>query len=229
MFNKRCKIEKIDIHKRQKQYQNTLQKLESDRSMIRQNKELILRFIRDCRLGKTLKKRQKKRIGVARCLKYIQILKKISVRLDKPFNKVKQEDIEKFIEALEDDKYKYEVRTESGKLLKTGYYAYSTKLDYKKTIKKFYKWLLGNNDYYPELVEWIETYDISKEIPALRREEIENFNKKSLYILIREMTDVNTSHITKVVNVFKKKYQNILNEFSERGTIENPIDKSSFF
>jgi len=141
--------------------------------MIRQNKELILRFIRDCRLGKTLKKRQKKRIGVARCLKYIQILKKISVRLDKPFNKVKQEDIEKFIEALEDDKYKYEVRTESGKLLKTGYYAYSTKLDYKKTIKKFYKWLLGNNDYYPELVEWIETYDISKEIPALRREEIE--------------------------------------------------------
>jgi len=62
-----------------------------------------------------------------------------------------------------------------------------------------------------------------------RREEIENFNKKSLYILIREMTDVNTSHITKVVNVFKKKYQNILNEFSERGTIENPTDKSSFF
>ena len=34
-----------------------------------------------------------------------------------------------------------------------------------------------------------------------QREEIENFNKKALYILIREMTDVETSHITSVVNV----------------------------
>ena len=46
-----------------------------------------------------------------------------------------------------------------------------------------------------------------------RREEIENFNKKALYILIREMADVNTSKITSVVNVFKKHYKIILNEF----------------
>ena len=59
------------------------------------------------------------------------------------------------------------------------------------------------------------------------REDIENFNKKSLYILIREMTDVNTSHITKVVNVFKKKYKYILSEFEETGTIGK--DKSKFF
>ena len=59
------------------------------------------------------------------------------------------------------------------------------------------------------------------------REEIENFNKKSLYILIREMTDVDTSHITKVVNVFKKKYKTILSEFEQTGTISN--DKSKFF
>ena len=60
-----------------------------------------------------------------------------------------------------------------------------------------------------------------------RREEIENFNKKSLYILIREMTNVNTSHITKVVNVFKKKYKTILNEFEQTGTVGK--DKSKFF
>jgi len=60
-----------------------------------------------------------------------------------------------------------------------------------------------------------------------RRDDIENFNKKSLYILIREMTNVNTSHITKVVNVFKKKYKSILNEFEETGTISD--DKSKFF
>ena len=59
------------------------------------------------------------------------------------------------------------------------------------------------------------------------REDIENFNKKSLYILIREMTNVNTSHITKVVNVFKKKYKTILNEFEQTGIIAK--DKSNFF
>ena len=50
-------------------------------------------------------------------------------------------------------------------------------------------------------------------------DEIENFNKKSLYILIREMTDVNTSHITSVVNVLKKHYKKIFNEYYKNGTI----------
>jgi len=42
-----------------------------------------------------------------------------------------------------------------------------------------------------------------------RRENIENFNKKALYILIREMTDANTHDITKIVNVLKKKYKEL--------------------
>ena len=46
-----------------------------------------------------------------------------------------------------------------------------------------------------------------------KTEEIENFNKKALYILIREMTNVNTSHITSVVNVFKKHYPKIIDEY----------------
>jgi len=46
-----------------------------------------------------------------------------------------------------------------------------------------------------------------------KREEIENFNKKAIYILIREMTNVNTSKITSVVNTFKKHYSIILNNF----------------
>ena len=50
-------------------------------------------------------------------------------------------------------------------------------------------------------------------------DEIENFNKKSLYILIREMTDVNTTHITSVVNVLKKHYKKMSNEYYKNGTI----------
>ena len=41
-------------------------------------RELILRFVRDCRLVKTLRYKQKKRIGVARCQKYIDILREVS-------------------------------------------------------------------------------------------------------------------------------------------------------
>ena len=59
-----------------------------------------------------------------------------------------------------------------------------------------------------------------------KREEIENFNKKALYILIREMTNVNTSSITSVVNVFKKHYRNLLEKWDTTGCI---TDKNKFF
>ena len=61
-----------------------------------------------------------------------------------------------------------------------------------------------------------------------RIDDIENFNKKSLYILIREMADVNTSHITSVVNVMKKYYKKILNEYYLNGSVINH-KTSSFF
>ena len=52
-----------------------------------------------------------------------------------------------------------------------------------------------------------------------QRDDIENFNKKALYILIREMTDVETAHITSVVNVLKKHYKKLLNTYHKNGTI----------
>ena len=60
-----------------------------------------------------------------------------------------------------------------------------------------------------------------------QREEIENFNKKALYILIREMTDVETAHITSVVNVLKKHYRKLMNKFHKYGTIS--LDSSGSF
>ena len=61
-----------------------------------------------------------------------------------------------------------------------------------------------------------------------RREDIENFNKKALYVLIREMTNIETSYITKVVNVFKKEYRYLINEFETKGVIEKN-KKNKFF
>tara|TARA_B100000073_G_scaffold320736_1_gene300677 strand:- start:254 stop:982 length:729 start_codon:yes stop_codon:yes gene_type:complete len=49
---------------------------------------------------------------------------------------------------------------------------------------------------------------------------IENFNKKALYILIREMTQSNTQHITRVINVMKKYQRGIYKEFQVNGFID---------
>ena len=49
------------------------------------------------------------------------------------------------------------------------------------------------------------------------RENIENFNKKALYILIREMTGSNTQHITRVVNVMKKHHVNLQKNYLASG------------
>ena len=59
-----------------------------------------------------------------------------------------------------------------------------------------------------------------------RSEYVENFNKKHLYLLIREMTDCKTHYITKVVNVMKTHQKRMLNEYLEHGNIE---DKEEYF
>jgi hypothetical protein len=94
------------------------------------------------------------------------------------------------------------------------------------------------NDFIIELIKYFESnintmfkkqrdIDIAYSIVELlkNRESIENFNKKSLYILIREMTDVNTSHITKVMNVFRKHYKKVLNDFDKHGMVVDTGDK----
>ena len=60
-----------------------------------------------------------------------------------------------------------------------------------------------------------------------QRDDIENFNKKALYVLIREMTNIETSYITKVVNVFKKHYKKLVNDFDTYGVIIKK--KNKFF
>ena len=60
-----------------------------------------------------------------------------------------------------------------------------------------------------------------------RSEHIENFNKKHLYLLIREMTDCKTHYITKVVNEMKQHQKKMLNEFLEHGYIEE-LDNNFF-
>ena len=57
-----------------------------------------------------------------------------------------------------------------------------------------------------------------------RADYIENFNKKHLYLLIREMTDCKTHYITKVVNTMKKHQKVMFNQFLDGQVINENVD-----
>ena len=60
------------------------------------------------------------------------------------------------------------------------------------------------------------------------RENIDNFNKKALYILIREMTGSNTQHITRVINVMKKHHDKLQRAYLSTGSVETKQTGSWF-
>ena len=53
-----------------------------------------------------------------------------------------------------------------------------------------------------------------------RRENLEIFNKKALYIYIREITDVDTPVITKVTKILRKKYKELYSEYHNTGYVK---------
>ena len=61
------------------------------------------------------------------------------------------------------------------------------------------------------------------------RDNIENFNKKVLYILIREMSGSNTQHITRVINVMKQKNAIIKTDYINKGFSSTQNTGSIFF
>jgi hypothetical protein len=53
-----------------------------------------------------------------------------------------------------------------------------------------------------------------------KRETLEIFNKKALYIYIREITDVSTPQITKIIKKLKTLYAQLYNEYYQHGYIK---------
>ena len=52
-----------------------------------------------------------------------------------------------------------------------------------------------------------------------KRENIELFNKKAIYIYIREMTDQSTPQITKVIKKMRKVYKKLMTQYIETGAV----------
>ena len=83
--------------------------------------------------------------------------------------------------------------------------------------------ILHNNNNYKKMkqTDSEEVTDYKRDpLSVEKRANIENFNKKALYIMIREMTNSNTQHITRVVNVMKKHHFNLQRNYLTTGSIE---------
>ncbi|MFA5930903.1 MAG: site-specific integrase [archaeon] len=75
-----------------------------------------------------------------RLIKNVIVLRFISQGNNKPFREATKNDCEKMIAKIENNKD----------------YAAWTKADYKTVLKRFYKWLLGNDEYYPDCIKWLK-------------------------------------------------------------------------
>ena len=58
-----------------------------------------------------------------------------------------------------------------------------------------------------------------------RVDSIEIFNKKALYILLREISGHNTQHITRVLNVMRGHYKNLHTKWDKEGDIAHIVTK----
>lgn len=56
-----------------------------------------------------------------------------------------------------------------------------------------------------------------------KRDNIELFNKKALYVYIREMSDANTQTITHMVKVMKGKYKKMFSDYVRYGNLQNGV------
>ena len=53
-----------------------------------------------------------------------------------------------------------------------------------------------------------------------KRENLDIFNKKAFYIFIKEMVDVDTTLITKVIKKMKTLYVELYNQYTRDGVVE---------
>ncbi len=159
-------MEKIDIHKIDLKYEQSIKRLEQDTSIPAENRENILAFIRACGQGKTVRvKNMRKACGKHARKKSIFLLI-ILARFfgSKRFTELDVRDSEDLVLALDENK----IRKADGEP-----YAVVTKSLLKKAYIDFIRWLLRNNTKCYEMTFWIDTSFKEKTVPSLTPEEVE--------------------------------------------------------
>ena len=124
-------MDTFDIHNRERNLRNAVTRIKNSSNISDKNRELILKFHDECFSNG---------LSIDRVLFYLDRLFKIAQWLRKDFQTATKEDIKELIGRIERSNY-----------------AENTKKDYKIAIKRFYKWLEGSDEDYPEKVRWIRT------------------------------------------------------------------------
>lgn len=108
----------------------------------------------------------------------------------------------------------------------------STLLGIVNSSKEFEDELMGKNYFIDKFTKYIDLHlfkmfpdtEDAKTADAIitlfkQRENIEIFNKKGIYIYIREQTEQDTTQITKVMKGMKKTYKRLLNQYLDYGYV----------
>jgi len=184
-----------DIYQYDRKIKSEINLLEKSKISER-NKDLILKF-RDHGYSIGLSK--------ARILKWLNKMRLISIRLNRDFDKATKEDIKKLVAEINQ-----------------GNISNWTKADYRILIKRFYKWLKGNEEEYPDEVKWIKTTTKNgKRLPdeilnesdiSLMIENAKNIRDKALISVlfdsgmrIGELANLRIKHV-----VFKEEFAEII-------------------
>ena len=124
--------EGIDIHDFDRRLERAERKLKKRNPISARNSEILSEFERYCAaLG----------MSKARIAKYMISLRIVAERLGKDFDRASRRDIERVVRSFE-----------SNPNLSPW-----TKQSYRAIIKRFYRWLKGNDEEYPPEVKWIKT------------------------------------------------------------------------
>lgn len=121
--------QKIDVHNYERKIASVLKRIEGSHISV-EDKQLLSEFHKECAINGLSK---------ARISKYFDVLGRIALWFNKPFQKVIKEDIMRLIQRVESSNY-----------------SEWTKHDYKVILKIFYRWLRRTEDY-PEEVKWIKS------------------------------------------------------------------------
>ena len=132
----------LDLYNIEARYKKWLQKIENDETIFSpKDKEDIQRFIAQMDTDG---------LSLLRRIKYFSFLYQIRRHLNKPFRDVTREDIEVLIKEMVLD----------GKIYKTQ----DSIQSFRALLKRFYKFLLGNNEELPEQVRFVTRMKIRKEL-----------------------------------------------------------------
>lgn len=121
-----------DFHHFKEKTERKIEKLKIDSSISEVNRRDILNFVNDCFA---------ERLSYGRIYKLIYFLLTLSKLLGKDFRDATKEDLKELVRNVESSPKNY---TEN------------TKKDFRVVLKKYYKWLEGNGEDYPDKVKWMK-------------------------------------------------------------------------